>query len=97
VWTSCAYAQAIQERLGAAKDPYPHVLYRYDGAGHFLNALVPYEAFSSTQPTDQGDTALANADADARLWPHLLDFLANPIGQTGKFTAPATPPALNTS
>jgi len=42
-----------------------------------------------------GDTPLANTDADARLWPDVLSFLADPAGRTGTFTAPATPPALN--
>lgn len=101
VWTSCAYAQTIQQRLAAAHDPHPHVLYRYQGGGHLLNGLVPYEpssaaALAAVSPQGEGGTFLANDDADGRLWPHLLHFLANPTGQTGTFTAPATPPSLPT-
>ena len=97
VWVSCAYAAAIQRRLTAAGDPYPHVLYRYVGAGHLVNSLIPYEPGppSSANADGRGDTPLANTDADARLWPEVLSFLANPAGHTGTITAPATPPALN--
>lgn len=100
IWTSCAYAQAIQRHLTGAGDRYPHVLYRYLGAGHFVADLVPYEPAASgpESPSDngQGVTPLANVDADASLLPHLLSFLADPAGQTGTFTAPATPPPLTT-
>jgi dienelactone hydrolase len=101
IWTSCAYAQAIQQHLTAAGDRYPHVLYRYLGAGHFVGSLIPYEP-STPGPADpsddgQGDTPLANLNADARLWPHLLAFLADPAASTGTFTAPATPPLLGRS
>ena len=94
VWISCTYAQAIQRHLTAAGDRYAHVLYRYLGAGHSVNALVPYEAGNANGNT-LGDTPLANIDADARLWPEVLAFLADPARQTGTFTAPATPPPLN--
>ncbi len=94
VWTSCAYASAIQQRLLAARDPDPHVLYRYTGAGHFVNELIPYEPSFSNPGGGVGNTPLANADADARLWPHVLSFLAHPAGHTGTFTASATPPPL---
>jgi dienelactone hydrolase len=100
VWTSCAFAQAIQGRLNAAHDRYPHVLYRYQGAGHGAGDLTPYEPISSgfadLDGNSGGDSPLANTDATARLWPQLLDFLADPEGRTGTFTAPATPPPLNT-
>ncbi len=108
IWTSCAYAQAIQSRLTAARDHYPHVLYRYSGAGHFVGQLIPYEPALFFGPTNgyvgdiplwsvQGGTPLANVNADARLWPRVLSFLSNPAGQTGTFTAPATPPPLTTT
>lgn len=77
------------------------MLYRYLGAGHYVNGLIPYEPSSpgAVGLNGLGDTALANtntdADADARLWPEVLSFLANPAGQTGTITAPATPPTLN--
>jgi dienelactone hydrolase len=98
VWTSCAFAQAIQSRLNAAQDRYPHVLYRYQGAGHGAGDLIPYEPISSDvtdlDENTGGDSPLANTDAADRLWPQLLDFLADPEGRTGTFTAPATPPPL---
>jgi BAAT / Acyl-CoA thioester hydrolase C terminal. len=96
LWTSCAYAETIQDELTAAGDRYPHVLYRYTGAGHFVNELVPYEP-SQLQPQDGyglGATLTANADADAGLWPNLLHFLAGTDVPTGTFTAPASPPSL---
>jgi BAAT / Acyl-CoA thioester hydrolase C terminal len=97
-WTSCAYAQAIQNRLGAARDPFPHVLFRYSGAGHFVGVLIPYEPGAMlVNLVNQGDTPLAKLNSDARLWPHVLRFLSNPAAQTGTFTAPATPPSLTTS
>jgi dienelactone hydrolase len=97
VWPSCGYAQAIQRHLTAAGDRYPHVLYRYLGAGHFVSTIVPHQPFSPGVNTliGQGDTPLSNDDAEARLWPALLSFLADPSQHTGTFTAPATPPPLN--
>jgi hypothetical protein len=72
------------------------MLYRCVGAGHLVGTLIPYEPTSSaTASRGPGDTTLANTDADARLWPDVLSFLANPAGRTGTFTAPATPPPLN--
>jgi dienelactone hydrolase len=94
VWFSCAYAQAIQRHLTAAGDRYAHVLYRYLGAGHSVNVLVPYEP-DEANPNADGDTPQADTDADARLWPDVLSFLADPARQTGTFTAPATPLPLN--
>jgi dienelactone hydrolase len=97
-WTSCAYAPTIENRLTAAHDHVPHGLYRYTGAGDFVGTLVPYEPGSVlVQQTDQGDAPLANLNADARLWPHVLSFLTNPAADTGTFTAPATPPRLTTA
>jgi dienelactone hydrolase len=96
-WTSCTFAQAIQRHLTAVSDRYAHVLYRYVGAGHFVGGLIPYEptSYGYTNLNGLGDTLLANTDADARLWPEVLSFLADPAGRTGTFAAPATPPALN--
>ena len=71
------------------------MLYRYRGAGHGVDTLVPYEPVSAE--TAPGDTPLANTDARARLWPDVLGFLANPSGRTGTFTAPATPPPLRSA
>ena len=78
--------------------PYPHVLYRYQGAGHHVNTLVPYQPGETlpylAEPIGAGDTPLANANAHARLWPQLLAFLTHPEGHTGVITAPSTPPPL---
>jgi dienelactone hydrolase len=98
VWTSCAYALRIERHLTAARFAYPHVVYRYQGAGHYVNELVPYQPGeilpSLAKPIGSGNTLLANANAHARLWPQLLGFLAHPKGQTGVITAPSTPPPL---
>ena len=98
VWSSCAYALRIENRLTAGHFAYPHIVYRYLGAGHYVNLLVPYqpgEILSDlARPTGQGDTLLANANAHARLWPQLLSFLADPTGHTGVVTAPSTAPPL---
>jgi dienelactone hydrolase len=90
IWTSCAYAAAIQRRLSAAADRYPHVLYRYVGAGHLVDGLVPYEpqSTSTINAQGQGDAPLAIASAVASLWTHLLRFLADPATQGGTFTSP---------
>jgi dienelactone hydrolase len=90
-WTSCAYAAAIQDRLSRARDRYPHVLYRYIGAGHYVNELIRYEPQSTARVQGQGDTPLANASATDSLWPYLLRFLANPATQSGTFTIQASP------
>jgi dienelactone hydrolase len=97
VWFSCNHAQYSYNL--AAGTPYPRVLYRYTGAGHDAGSLFPYQPVSSglaaSDAAGQGDTALANDDADARLWPELLGFLADPSAQTGVFTVDATPPPLS--
>ena len=98
IWTSCAYAQAIQNRLNDAHDRFPHVLYRLTGAGHLVGDLIAYQPGATRErPMDEGDTTLANDNGDARLWPHVLNFLTTPAAQTGTVTAPATPPRLTTS
>jgi dienelactone hydrolase len=98
VWSSCAYALRIERHLTAARFAYPHVLYRYQGAGHYVNGLVPYQpgeiVAELAKPIGSGDTLLADANAHARLWPQLLGFLAHPEGHTGVITAPSTPPPL---
>ncbi|MBV9362999.1 MAG: acyl-CoA thioesterase/BAAT N-terminal domain-containing protein [Solirubrobacterales bacterium] len=98
IWSSCAYALRMVRRLKADRFPYPDVLYRYQGAGHHVNTLVPYqpgEGFADlTEPLAEGNTLFANADAHARLWPRLLSFLAHPAGQAGVITAPSTAPPL---
>ena len=97
VWASCAYALRIENRLTAARFAYPHVLYRYLGAGHYVNLLVPYQPGEVlpdlAEPSGAGSTLLADANVHARLWPQLLTFLAHPHA-TGVFTEPATAPRL---
>jgi dienelactone hydrolase len=97
VWTSCAYAQAVQGRLAAAHDPDPHVLYEYDGGGHFVGDPIPYQpvspTYNNTSEPEQGLTALADYLADAQLWPHLLTFLADPAAVSGTFITDVATPA----
>ncbi|MBV9335430.1 MAG: hypothetical protein JO243_05990 [Solirubrobacterales bacterium] len=98
IWSSCAYALRMDRRLNAARFAYPHVLDRYQGAGHHVNTLVPYqpgEGFADlTEPLAEGNTLFANADAHARLWPRLLSFLAHPAGQRSVVTEPSSAPPL---
>jgi len=74
IWISCPFAQAILSLLDAHHDRWTHVLYAYPGAGHFVGSLVPYEpvapAFARADPN-----YVADQEADALLWPHLLHFL----------------------
>lgn len=68
VWDSCAYASAIVQRLRRHDFAYPHPLYRYPRAGHYVGILIPYE------PTVV-DTSQANERAREAQWPRLLAFL----------------------
>jgi dienelactone hydrolase len=98
LWSSCASALSIERHLTAARFAYLHVVYRYQGAGHLVDTLVPYQPGEIlpdlAEPIGSGHTLLANANAHARLWPQLLGFLAHPAGHTGVVTAPSTPPPL---
>jgi BAAT / Acyl-CoA thioester hydrolase C terminal len=98
VWTSCAYALRIENRLNATHDRYPHVVYRYEGARHYVDLLVPCQPdevlAELATPTGEGNALLANANAHARLWPHVLAFLAHSAMSTGVFSRPATAPPL---
>ena len=79
VWPSCSYASAIEDELAHAHDPLAHPLYAYGSAGHGVGALIPYEppVVNTVSGLDLGGTtALANAEGDADLWPHVLSFLA---------------------
>ncbi|MBO0701586.1 MAG: acyl-CoA thioesterase/BAAT N-terminal domain-containing protein [Candidatus Dormibacteraeota bacterium] len=81
VWGSCLFGHQIQSRLDGAHDPYPHPFYRYPDAGHGVDALVPYDpGLSLAAAVDAfnvgGRTPLANAIADAILWPKILSFLS---------------------
>jgi dienelactone hydrolase len=84
IWVSCPYARAIMTRLAAHRDAYQHVLQAYPAAGHGAGLLVPYEPVAETTTPGanlSGRSPDANPDADAMLWPRLLQFLA---GVTGK-------------
>jgi dienelactone hydrolase len=98
IWSSCPSALRIERHLTDARFAYPHVVYRYQGAGHLVDTLVPYRPGEIlpdlAEPIGSGDTLLADANAHARLWPQLLGFLAHPAGQTGVVTAPSTAPPL---
>jgi dienelactone hydrolase len=84
VLTSCPNAHAILRRLAAHHDPYRHVLYAYPAAGHGVGTLMPYEPVADTTSLQQftqqqlaGTSADANPDAQAELWPRLLQFLTD--------------------
>ncbi len=80
VWVSCPYARAIMTRLAARHDAYRHVLQAYPAAGHGAGSLVPYEPVAETVTPGvnlSGRSPDANPDADAMLWPRLLEFLAS--------------------
>ena len=81
VWASCANSEAIESRLSAAHDPFPHPLYRYPDAGHNMGALLPYQPgfglVSSGQGMNVGGiTPLANSIADVQLLPKVISFLS---------------------
>ena len=79
VWTSCPYARAIMARLASHNFPYPHVLYAYPRAGHFIDFLVPYEPLKLAAASADvlGAGPQSNQIARASLWPHILSFLAS--------------------
>ena len=63
LWVSCTFGEAIQRLLTAAGDRYAHVLYRYAGAGHLVDSLIPYEPATpgyASLHNAQGVTPLAN-------------------------------------
>ena len=67
-------------RLAAHHDAYQHVLQAYPAAGHGAGSLVPYEPVAGTTTPGvnlAGRSPDANPDADAMLWPRLLEFLAS--------------------
>jgi dienelactone hydrolase len=78
VLRSCPNARAIMTRLAAHHDAYQRVFYAYPAAGHGVGSLMPYQPVADTAqgPALAGASANANPDAQARLWPHLLQFLA---------------------
>jgi dienelactone hydrolase len=76
IWTSCPYARAIVRLLDAHHDHWIHVLYANPGAGHFIGLLVPYEPYAPSTAAAAGPSYAADQQAVARVWPHLLSFLA---------------------
>jgi dienelactone hydrolase len=95
VWVSCPYAQAIMTRLAAHHDAYQHVLQAYPDAGHGAGSLVPDEPVAGpvTPGADlAGRFPDANPDAEAALWPRLLEFLAG-VTKRVNGTSAGGPPA----
>ncbi|MEW6059164.1 MAG: acyl-CoA thioesterase/BAAT N-terminal domain-containing protein [Actinomycetota bacterium] len=70
-WPSCPMSEAIQARLRAHDYPFPHVLLRYPRAGHGVGFPVPYLVGPSFEYFSR-----ASREARARLWPEILEFLA---------------------
>ena len=64
-WTSCPYAQAIEQRLVAHAFPNRHVVLSYPDAGHGVGRLAPYQ-----QDSARGDTL-----GEVQAWPQLLSLL----------------------
>lgn len=75
-WPSCPYAKAIIKLLDAHHDHWVHVLYANPGAGHTIGSLVPYEPYALATATVESPGYAADQLALARVWPHLLTFLA---------------------
>jgi Acyl-CoA thioester hydrolase/BAAT N-terminal region/BAAT / Acyl-CoA thioester hydrolase C terminal len=79
---SCAYSRDAEHRLTKAHDPFAQPLYTYSNAGHLVDDLIPYgaanpAALSSPEYIRADNPSwLANDQADAKLWPHVLNFLA---------------------
>ncbi len=71
VWPSCPSSRAIMNRLDASGDPYAHSLYAYPNAGHYVDALLPYEPYAPHDFNFVGDER-----AREQAWPRLLSFLA---------------------
>jgi dienelactone hydrolase len=74
VWSSCAMAHAIADRLDQHGRP-PPTLLEYPQAGHGIGDLVPNRAFAFT--STEGATLTANGLARTSAWPRLLQFLAD--------------------
>lgn len=78
VWDSCGYSQDVEHRLATSHGPFAHPLYMYPNAGHGVDALSAYEpvAPAALSINTEGLTPLSNEQADAKLWPNVLHFLA---------------------
>jgi dienelactone hydrolase len=76
VWNSCAYSNAIVDRLEEAGDRDGHRLHAYRGAGHGLGTLAPYQPLSGAD----NPTHAADQRARADVWPRVLEFLAGLAG-----------------
>jgi dienelactone hydrolase len=71
-WVSCFYTRAIMSRLAAHGHPYRDVSHAYPRAGHFVGNLLPYSPVAPRRLYfNQVDE-----QARAKVWPHLLSFLA---------------------
>ncbi len=99
IWSSCAYAMRIDSRLNAARFPYPHVLYRYQGAGHHVNTLGAVTSQAMGLPISlsllpKGTRCSQTPMPTPACGRAFSSFLAHPAGQDGVLTAPSTAPSL---
>ena len=88
----------IERHLTAARFAYPHVVYRYQGAGHLVDTLVAYRP-GAILPTSPSPSAQATRFSPTPTRTHAYGrncspSLAHPEGHTGVITAPSTPPPL---
>lgn len=71
-WVSCIYTRAIMSRLAARGHAYRDVSYAFARAGHHVGSLLPYFPVAPRRLYfNQVDE-----QARAKVWPHLLSFLA---------------------
>ena len=73
MWSSCAYAAAITQRLAAKHSPYPRPALNYPDAGHEVGIMSGY--ISLTTNGDDGGSLPANGAALADSHTKLLAFL----------------------
>jgi dienelactone hydrolase len=81
LWSSCAYADAIQQRLQAHHTRFPHLALSYPDAGHAIDLPMPFEPMAppaaAALPT-YGSTPTANDQARADAWGKVLAFVRQP-------------------
>lgn len=82
LWPSSRFAEIAEERLKAAKFPYPFEHRRYPNAGHFacLPPNLPAATATARHPVVPmlfafGGTSQGNAAASVDLWPRITAFL----------------------
>ncbi len=81
LWSSCAYADAIQRRLRQHHSRFPHLALSYPDAGHAVDLPMPFEPLAPL-PADAlptyGSTPTANDQARADAWTKILAFVRQP-------------------